>query len=86
MTQNPERVYKSFEATTRHRLVILQRLVMEFAGVTLEEIPSKNRNPDDFMTHVGLTFKDSAQRDAFMDRLFEIERQEMRLRYQGPMH
>ncbi|HET7529218.1 MAG TPA: hypothetical protein VFJ84_03260 [Candidatus Saccharimonadales bacterium] len=59
----------------------MQRLALEFAGVTLQEIPLER--PEDFMRHIRLIFGSDAQRQAFIGRMLEIGRQELYRRDSG---
>ena len=83
METRPEGTYKSFSASPK-RLELLRKLTLEFAGVVIEETPSKTVG--DFMTHVGLTFTSAEQGEVFMSRMFELGRQESEKRNQsGPI-
>ena len=74
MEMEQEGVRRSFNATP-HRLEILRRLTLEFAGVVLKETPSET--PGDFMTRVELTFTSHDQGEIFIDKMLGLGRQEI---------
>ncbi|HET9721864.1 MAG TPA: hypothetical protein VFP32_02430 [Candidatus Saccharimonadales bacterium] len=74
-------VYGSFLAT-QARLDILRRLTLEFAGVTLEEIPTKN--PDDFQVGIRLGFASEDQIEPFYARMFSLHRQDSANKLEPP--
>jgi hypothetical protein len=72
--KSPDDRHQSFLAT-KGRMATIRKIVRDFAGVEVQEAPS--RTPNDFMSHVNLGFQTAEQRHVFFDRMFQLDRQEL---------
>lgn len=77
----PEGASRSLKAG-KERMAIIRRLMLEFAGVTIEELPKKK---DDFQDHVRLKFDSEEQAESFMTEMLQLGQQEHLRRGDPPL-